>query len=348
MYKSFRVQNFRGFKDLRLDDMARVNLIAGKNNTGKSALLEAIFTNTGEYDAFRLLRATEVNLGESDGSEWEPLFHNLDTNSPIRMCGGVVVAPLSPEEMECLDITVVDIDALPDNSRLVRFTDEEDPDVSSRFLEFKPGNGVAVHLAWSRRFYRNVRKPDLRFKTVFIPSSEMVPRSQDTKRFSELLVARKSDTLLQVLREFEPRLTHLALIGEPASIYGDLKGLEQPMPISSMGEGIRRITSLLLAISTTPDGIVFIDEIENGLHYSVQTSVWEAIAEAARTYNVQIFTTTHSYEMIRAAHEAFQGREPFDFRLYRLGRNKDNNDIRVVSYNKEILNATIENNFEMR
>ena len=50
MYSSFRVQNFRGFKDLRLDDLARVNLIAGKNNTGKTALLEAILTYTGEYD----------------------------------------------------------------------------------------------------------------------------------------------------------------------------------------------------------------------------------------------------------------------------------------------------------
>ena len=105
---------------------------------------------------------------------------------------------------------------------------------------------------------------------------------------------------------------------------------------------------MLLAISTTENGIILIDEIENGLHYSIQTKVWKAIAEAAHEFNVQIFATTHSYEMIHAAHEAFQGREPFDFRLYRLGRNKDNNDIRVVSYNKEILNATIENNFEMR
>ena len=56
MYSSFRVQNFRGFKDLRLDDLARVNLIAGKNNTGKSALLEAILTYTGEYDSSILLR----------------------------------------------------------------------------------------------------------------------------------------------------------------------------------------------------------------------------------------------------------------------------------------------------
>ena len=120
------------------------------------------------------------------------------------------------------------------------------------------------------------------------------------------------------------------------------------MPISSMGEGMRRIFSLLLAIATAENGIVLVDEIENGLHHSIHVDVWRAIAEAASAYNVQIFATTHSYEMIRAAHEAFQGREPFDFRLYRLGRNRDKNDIRVVSYNKEILNATIENNFEMR
>ena len=43
MYKSFRVKNFRCFKDLQINDLGRVNLIAGKNNTGKTALLEAMY-----------------------------------------------------------------------------------------------------------------------------------------------------------------------------------------------------------------------------------------------------------------------------------------------------------------
>ena len=42
MYKSFRVKNFRCFKDLQINDLGRVNLISGKNNTGKTALLEAM------------------------------------------------------------------------------------------------------------------------------------------------------------------------------------------------------------------------------------------------------------------------------------------------------------------
>ena len=111
---------------------------------------------------------------------------------------------------------------------------------------------------------------------------------------------------------------------------------------------MRRITSLLLAISTTPDGIVFIDEIENGLHYSVQTSVWEAIAEAARAYNVQIFTTTHSYEMIRAAHEAFHIEGAGNFHFYRLSRDRENNEVRAVSYDEETLGAALEAGFEVR
>ena len=115
-----------------------------------------------------------------------------------------------------------------------------------------------------------------------------------------------------------------------------------------MGEGLRRITSLMLAIATTENGIVLIDEIENGLHYSVHVQVWKPSPRPHVNSTCKSLPLHTAYEMIRAAHTAFQGREPFDFRLYRLGRNKDNNDIRVVSYNKEILNATIENNFEMR
>jgi len=49
MYQSFHVKNFRCFDDLQLNDLARVNLIAGKNNTGKTSLLEALFLHAGAY-----------------------------------------------------------------------------------------------------------------------------------------------------------------------------------------------------------------------------------------------------------------------------------------------------------
>jgi len=49
MYKTFRVKNFRCFKDLQINDLGRVNLIAGPNNTGKTALMEAMYLHTRPF-----------------------------------------------------------------------------------------------------------------------------------------------------------------------------------------------------------------------------------------------------------------------------------------------------------
>ena len=47
MYKSFKIKNFRCFKELAITSFKRVNLIAGLNNVGKTALLEALFLHCG-------------------------------------------------------------------------------------------------------------------------------------------------------------------------------------------------------------------------------------------------------------------------------------------------------------
>jgi AAA15 family ATPase/GTPase len=113
-----------------------------------------------------------------------------------------------------------------------------------------------------------------------------------------------------------------------------------------MGEGIGRLLSIILAIANAKGGTILIDEIENGLHYSVLTDVWKAIADAARRVDVQIFATTHSQECIRAAHEAFENTEQYDFRYHRLEQVKD--EIRAVTYDQETLATSDEMNLEMR
>ena len=92
--------------------------------------------------------------------------------------------------------------------------------------------------------------------------------------------------------------------GYQAAIYADL-GMNQLMPLTSMGEGMNRMLSLVLAMSDSQVGVVFVDEIENGIHYSIQRRFWRAIFELSQEHKVQVFATTHSYEMIRAAYEAF-------------------------------------------
>ena len=89
-----------------------------------------------------------------------------------------------------------------------------------------------------------------------------------------------------------------------------------------------------------------IDEIENGLHYSVLGDVWRVIDQTAKAFNTQIFATTHSRECIVAAHEAFESDDDYDFRLHRL--DQINGTIRAVTYPQGTLEAAIETNLEVR
>ena len=72
-----------------------------------------------------------------------------------------------------------------------------------------------------------------------------------------------------------------------------------------MGDGINSVCHFVLTMMADELDYLFIDEIENGIHHSVQCKVWKAIGQLARDLNIQVFATTHSLEMIRAAYEAF-------------------------------------------
>ena len=91
MYKSFRVKNFRCFKDLQINDLGRVNLIAGKNNTGKTALMEAISVLTSPLSPQSLYDLQEArgirNSNRYRRECWQNLFFEFDSTIPIHMEG---------------------------------------------------------------------------------------------------------------------------------------------------------------------------------------------------------------------------------------------------------------------
>ena len=107
-----------------------------------------------------------------------------------------------------------------------------------------------------------------------------------------------------------------------------------------------RLLSIILSIAHAPHGYVLIDEIENGIHHSVMVDVWRAIADAAKRFDTQVFSTTHSWDCIRAAHQAFKDTNEEDFILYRLDRMK--NTILPVIYDQETLQAALIAELEVR
>ena len=95
MYKSFLVNNFRGFKTLHFKDLDRLNLIAGKNSTGKTALLEALWLSSAainpelvlSINGFRGLGKHHLNPDPNAEQPWDSIFYELNRTSEIQLKG---------------------------------------------------------------------------------------------------------------------------------------------------------------------------------------------------------------------------------------------------------------------
>ncbi len=92
MLKEIEIQNFRCFEHIKIFGFERVNLIGGKNNAGKTALLEAIFLNVAP-DSSSLVILRDLRREPSKALEampdraWDNLFYALKKDRFIVIIG---------------------------------------------------------------------------------------------------------------------------------------------------------------------------------------------------------------------------------------------------------------------
>jgi len=179
----------------------------------------------------------------------------------------------------------------------------------------------------------------------------MPPRRADAERLSKLLVAGDQGPVLDLVRLIEPRLREIVPItpaGGEIILHARLEGEPRLLPVAVLGDGLVRLLSLALAMSDAAYGVLLVDEIENGIYHKLTAAVWRGLARAAKQFGVQLFATTHSYECVQAAVEAFQAEEfKDDLALHRLDRLKDGS-IKATTYDGEAIADAVELNWEVR
>ena len=74
---------------------------------------------------------------------------------------------------------------------------------------------------------------------------------------------------------------------------------------------MRRLLALRLSFVGTTNGVLLIDEIDTGLHWTIMEDMWQFVVEVARKSNVQVFATTHSHDCIRGLASLIQSRPEF-------------------------------------
>lgn len=350
MLKTLSIKNFRCFKEFNIDSLNKINLITGKNNTGKTALLEAFFLLLGAKAAdiptrLNSFRGASTTL-DAD-KLWGWLFYHCNTNEKIELD-----CITSKKDQHTVKISL-------DPSSFVSFEAENErltaTGIANKDLNItytSPKNKTSAAQARINKNGIQLIPPvsaELAFPfSIYLPSNtlQVISPQKNVEIYNKLENMGEEKEFIQALRIIEPKLIQLKTdytVGTAPYLLADL-GFRPLIPVAYMGDGINRLMAVLLSIaSVQPGGCLLLDEMEIGFHYSMMPQVWQAISTLALARDVQIIATTHSLEFVRAATQINQDDV---FRLYRLERNDD--QINVVTYTEEALETSIEFGFEVR
>jgi predicted ATP-dependent endonuclease of OLD family len=357
MYKKIKIENFRGISQLQFNDLKQFNLIVGKNNSCKTTVLESIFLLTGPTNFYLPVTVNSLRgLQITNDYPWALFFSQLNNRSHISLYG---------EIKKTGETVLLLIKSLFDTSiKIPGVTDLHAKTNSGKTEPVQNINGISLDFSITgekskekKEFSYNIRSVgkelqgqgnlnlDLNpLKGIFIHANYGF--GDNTRRFNQIQIKKQGKKILKILQKIEPDIQYLS-VGSENILYCDV-GFNELVPVNIVGDGINRLLSIVLAIYEASNGVVLIDEVENGFHYSALELLWKAIFESAREFNVQVFATTHSNENIKSYSSAYEklGNKKDNMRLYRL--EKEEERLELISIDHEMLKTTIENGLEIR
>lgn len=347
MFEKLEIERFRGIKSGKIEGLRRINLFFGKNNCGKSSVLDSLFLISGLSNPALPLNINLMrDYRKLDKQDVILDFYALDTTLPI-------VIKAYNDEVRELDISLIessytDVDLLSDDNNIASTS------VSNRYglglistinqgvygssiLFFTNKEGQLQQRIESKSMY----KEDLICKYInpkfnFYTSIEGL---------ANVIQNKDEQFIIDALKLIEPRLVDFVLSQDDVLV--DV-GIEKRIPINMMGDGARKLLSILTTIYECKDGIVLIDEISNGFHYSVMKGVWQSILAAARLNNVQIFATTHDKDSIIGLRDAALASEDEDsVACFKLQHMSDDS-LQAYHYSLESVDYSINQEIEIR
>ena len=321
MLRSLKIENFRCFQNFELQQLGRINLLVGKNNSGKTSILEAIHLLTDKTNLESLteimLNRGEYILSNEHARELDirHLFYNhqIDIGSSFSISSSNITSITLSVKRPSKRITGT-------MSEIKGFLDsieglEDLPELQGLILNIKwlKGKNITLPLSSKKSLpldytkYINRNLKNLEAKTQLVTSSSLTIQ-KTIELFDQIVLTRDENLVTESLQIIEPNIERIAIIGSEEYRYngsqrydGSRSGFvvrladsEQRIPIGSMGDGIWRILGLTLAIVNAKNGVLLVDEIDTGLHFSTMSNMWKLIWETAKRLNVQVFATTHS------------------------------------------------------
>lgn len=339
MLDSLEIINFRSLKNLKINRLGSITLFTGKNNTGKSTILEAIALYATKGDPtfiYQLLGERGENFKQEGKDTIEVNLRSLSSMFTNRTTGftekdsltiGAIEQTLFGEQVSKQEFLSI---------RFVKYYDEvvkEDSesttglrkriiigenDTKELFVDFLIG--LEIKSAQGAFILPLHRDKPYRFTSsrILSPTNSLqfirtrnIDREINGKLWDYIALTEKEEYVIRALQLIEPNIERVTFIDDSRdrTAVVKLKGDNTVVPLKSMGDGINRIITIILALVNAENGFLLVDEFENGLHYTIQEKLWEIVFNIAKRMNIQIFATTHSDDCIMGFEKALNKRD---------------------------------------
>jgi predicted ATPase len=305
MLDSLLIKNYRILREFKINSLERINLITGKNNTGKSTVLEAIAIYACRGDLNYILQLMR-NRGEYFGQS------KVNVHLLSSLFTGRIIASGSQNT-----VVIGNIDNTKYiNLGFVKYIEESGENIIGRKIlsdddkteNYKTGFIINVDNSSSKLFTDEEFSSVFGYNKHFTTDNFQFIRTWNTdmdiagKLFDKITLTDKEKYVIEALKIIEPKVERIAFVVEKhspeRSAVVKLSNVAEALPLRSMGDGINRILTIILALVNAENGFLIIDELENGLHYSVQKQMWKIIFRLSEMLNIQVFATTHSDDCI--------------------------------------------------
>jgi hypothetical protein len=375
MLTSFSIKNFRLFDKLEISRLGRINLVVGRNNSGKSALLEGIeiyCSNAQPHVLADLVTARQEGwTGQSqlngEAAGLNPIRH-LFLNHHLPSLGheGIAVGPLEPtSEQLKIDLAAYRVEIGDDPGErffaLVEPDEKlEDPSEIDLALVVREGERVRRLFWLGRDFEKEANRsrrstvlspPSPKYPAVVVPTRNMTDERLATL-WDQISLTGLDQEVVTGLQLLEPAITGIAFVEGAGRIRPNRLPLvktgntSEPLPLKSMGDGMMRLFHIIVALVNARNGLLLIDEFENGLHWSVQPKIWQTVFRLAQRLDVQVFATTHSRDCVVGYESAWREAED-QGAFFRLNV-KSGGGVFATSYSCETLSDALETDVEIR